>query len=272
MMTTGSERAASWSLITVTYNSAETLRRNWTGSDLPEGSEWIVVDNGSTDDSAGVAESLGARVIRSSENRGFSAANNLGYSHAGGDFIGYINPDVRVDAAGLARLAEVAAASGGLVAPQLLNPDGSEQPNGRGYPLLTAKIRNRLRGGDPHYLLRSEDGSPRAVCWAMGAAILGSRGAVDRIGGWDPTFFLYYEDKDICLRSWRADAPVLLVPDARWVHEWARETTGFRWAPWRREIASMARFYSRYPEFLTTRARSRRAHPDIDAAVFGARV
>jgi GT2 family glycosyltransferase len=106
----------------------------------------------------------------------------------------------------------------------------------------------------------------------MGAAILGSRGAVDRIGGWDPTFFLYYEDKDICLRSWRADAPVLLVPDARWVHEWARETTGFRWAPWRREIASMARFYSRYPEFLTTRARSRRAHPDIDAAVFGARV
>lgn len=257
------------SLITVTYNSADTLRRCWGLVDLPSHVEWIVVDNASSDDSAAVAEELGAIVIHAGKNRGFSAANNLGLARASGELIGFVNPDVIIDPAGLASLAEIAASHGALVAPQLLNPDQSEQPNGRGYPLLVAKIRNRLHGNDPRYRLRSTDGEPRAVCWAMGAAVFGTRELIDTIGGWDPHFFLYYEDKDICLRAWKSGAAVYLVPQVRWVHGWARETTQFRFAPWRRELASMAKFYARYPEFLGNARTSRRAHPRIERSVYG---
>lgn len=261
--------AVTVSLITVSHNSADTLRRCWGSASLPEGVEWIVVDNASTDDSPSVARGLGAKVIDAGGNLGFSAANNLGLEHAVGSFIGFVNPDVVVEFDELSGLETVSRERGALVAPQLLNADGTEQPNGRGFPLLTAKVRHRLRGGDATYLLRSVDGNPRPVCWVMGAAILGDRALFERLGGWDDHFFLYYEDKDIGLRAWKADIPVLLVPTARWKHGWARETTSLRWAPWRREIASMSKFYTRYPEFLIGARASRRAHPLASAGVYG---
>lgn len=257
------------SLVTVTYNSADILRRCWGGAAIPSHVEWIVVDNGSTDDSIATARALGAIVIDAQRNRGFSAANNLGLRRARGRMVGFINPDVVVDFAGLVRLERVARENGALVAPQLLDLDGSDQPNGRGFPLLRSKVRHRLRGGDADYLLRSLDGQPRAVCWVMGAALLGERVTFEQLGGWDDHFFLYYEDKDVCLRAWTAGIPVLLVPDARWTHSWARETTSLRWAPWRREIASMVKFYARYPEFLLGTRASRRAHPEVADRVFG---
>jgi len=254
-------------LITVTYNSAATLAEFWQRP-LPDGVEWIVVDNASTDDTADVADRLGAHVIRLGANKGFSYANNIGRQAARSEFVGFVNPDLRIDEAGLRELREIALSRGALVAPQLVNADGSLQPNGRGYPLLTAKIRNRLRGGDPRYLLLAHGSEPRPVCWFMGAAVFGAVEAFDRVKGWDPHFFLYYEDKDICLRAWAAGLEVLVSPRARFVHGWARETTRFSVAPWRRELASMAKFYRRYPEFLLGRRISARVHPDVESAVF----
>lgn len=262
--------AVSVSLITVTYNSADTLRQCWGAASIPPGMEWIVVDNASSDDSIAVARELGATILDAGANLGFSAANNLGLAHASGQFIGFVNPDVVVRFSEISELAAAAREHGALVAPQLLNTDGTEQPNGRGYPLLIAKVRNRLRGGDARYLLNSSDGNPRAICWAMGAAIFGERTAFEALGGWDPRFFLYYEDKDICLRAWAAGIPVLLVPAAKWTHGWARETTRLHWGAWRREIPSMTKFYARYPEFLWSMRSSRRAHPHIDRSVYGA--
>ena len=91
------------SLVTVTFNSAATLRHFW--ADWPrEACEWIVVDNCSTDDSVAVAESLGACVLRLSENVGFSAANNVGARMATGDVLGFLNPDVTATCAGVERL------------------------------------------------------------------------------------------------------------------------------------------------------------------------
>lgn len=265
----GGSRALT-SLITVTYNSAETLRRCWGDVALPEHIEWIVVDNASQDDSVKVARELGAKIVQLERNSGFSAANNAGLERATGDFVGFLNPDIQPDLSDLQALAEVARERRSLVAPQLRNVDGTEQPNGRGYPLLTAKVRNRLRGDDPRYLLRSENQEPRAVCWAMGAALFGYRDVLDAIGGWDDSFFLYYEDKDISLRAWKLGIPTFLVPGGNWIHGWARETASVNWRAWRRELASMARFYARYPEFLGGIGTSRRAHPVIEAAVYGA--
>ena len=257
------------SLITVTYNSREALQRFWHDRELDDHTEWIVVDNCSSDGTPEVAEALGARVIKLPKNVGFSAANNAGVDAARGSFIGYVNPDVRITPATVDQLEEVALATGAVVGPQLLDPDGTIQPNGRGFPLLTAKVRNRLRGDDTRYLLTTDGTEPYPVVWLMGAAVFGSRETIARIGGWDSRFFIYYEDSDIGLRAWREGVPVLLVPTATATHGWARETSGkFRWMPWLREIDSMAKFYSRYPEMLLTHEVASRAHPGITRAVY----
>lgn len=262
------------SLITVTYNSARALEEFWgRGATIPAGVEWIVVDNGSTDSSIEVAERAGAtQVIRLSENRGFGAANNHGLAVARGRFIGFVNPDIRVGFDDLARLSEVASRQQSIVAPQLLNADGTVQPNGRGFPFLADKIRNRL-GQQARlagrYLLYADADESRPVCWVMGAAVFGNRSDIEAFGAWDPHFFLYYEDKDFCLRAWRAGIPVALAPEARWVHGWARETTTWKATPWLRELASMAKFYARYPEFLGPRRLAARKHGDVHRWVYG---
>lgn len=274
------EQVAPWcSLITVSFNSSAALAEFWgKNAPRPGGVEWIVVDNNSSDESAQLARALGATlVIELDENRGFSAANNVGLAAAAGEFIGFVNPDVRVDFADLPQLFRLAVAENAVVSPQLVNADGTLQPNGRGFPLLPDKIRNRLAGTAAkgrasegnRYLLFSASGVPRRVCWLMGASIFARREVLDSFGAWDPFFFLYYEDKDICLRAWQAGFPVVLAPGSRWTHGWARETARARATPWRRELASMYRFYRRYPEFLFSRAAAARRHARIDREVFG---
>jgi N-acetylglucosaminyl-diphospho-decaprenol L-rhamnosyltransferase len=262
------------SLITVTHNSQRALEEFWGKNEkLPAGVEWIVVDNCSTDGSADVAERLGAtQVIRLSENLGFASSNNEGLRAAHGDFIGFVNPDVRVKYTDLKMLKEVAHQQQAVVSPQLINADGSLQPNGRGFPFLLDKVKNRL-GAEAklhgRYLLFSNTDEPRMVCWLMGASVFGSRETLDKFGAWDPHFFLYYEDKDFCLRAWKADIPVALVPRAKWTHGWARETSNLSAMPWKRELASMFKFYRRYPEFLLPRAVASRKHARISREVYG---
>jgi GT2 family glycosyltransferase len=240
-----------WTLITVAFNSSAQLRKYW-GHRVPSTVEWIVVDNGSTDDSVLVARSLGARVIELGRNRGFSAANNVGLAIATGEHIAFVNPDVTVKFADLAGLAERIRRHGGLISPQLVNDNGLDQPNGRGAPLLLSKVVHRLSSEAQHdsYLLFAGAAEERYVFWMMGAVVAGAASTFEELGGWDERYFIYYEDKDIAIRAWRSGFSVVLAGQYRWTHGWARETTRFRAVPWGREISSLVKFYAHYPEFL----------------------
>lgn len=245
-----------WSLITVTHNSAAALARYWS-TPLPDNVEWVVVDNRSSDGSAEVAEFLGARVIRLDRNIGFGAANNVGFHATTAPLVGFVNPDVTIAAESLPALADVIGSTGGIVSPQLVNPDGSLQANGRGYPFLAAKIRNRLESSTPSTTYRryAEPDEDLPVVWFIGAVVLGHRKIFQRLGVWDERFFVYYEDSDLGLRAAAAGVPRIVCGRIRWVHGWARETTTLRWSAWRRELASMWKFYSRYPRLLSLRPR-----------------
>jgi len=191
-----------WSLITVTYNSADDLRKYAAGP-LPTDVEWIVVDNHSSDESVKVALSLGATVISLSENVGFGRANNVGLRQAHGAHVGFINPDLKVNYENLAALARLLdeASEDCLVAPQLTNPDGTAQPNGRGVPTVLRKLSNRLNLKNTGYRIYANPGEQVYVAWAIGAAIFGRRATIDALGGWNEAFFIYYEDHDLGLRA-----------------------------------------------------------------------
>lgn len=242
-----------WTLVTVTYNSAETLSRVWRGVDLEGCADWVVVDNNSSDESVSVATELGAEVIPLPENIGFGAANNVGLRRSESPFVLFVNPDVRPVVSDLSVFTSYLADHPlDLIAPQLLNLDGTPQPNGRGLPYLTSKIRNRtMKHGLEGKYLRFASRSENLVAeWAMGAAIGGTRERLEQLGPWDEHFFVYYEDSDLGIRNSATGGKTVILGETRWTHEWARETKRLSLSAWRRELASMSKFYARYPKLI----------------------
>ncbi|WP_328424150.1 glycosyltransferase family 2 protein [Micromonospora sp. NBC_00389] len=252
-----------WSVVTVTYNSADTLRQCWRDADKPY--EWIVVDNCSADDSVAVAEELGARVIRLPENVGFSRANNVGVREAAGQYILFANPDLEIGPDGFDVLRRHLDAHGGLVAPQLLSTEGVPQPNGRGFPYATAKLGNRkiwpLSRLHATYRVVANAGEAVYVAWVMGAAVAARTADFIAMGEWNERFFLYYEDHELGLRAWRHGLPVALLGDVRWTHHWARATNSFQWSRAHTlELQSAKTFFGMFPEFLVGLPLAARRH------------
>ena len=245
--------ARRWSVITVTYNSLRHLETHWAAEPRTRDFDWIVVDNGSTDGSFEFAKESATLALESGGNFGFAKANNIGLAEADSDYVAFANPDVTIPGRGWQEMMEHAIqTTNGLVAPQLLNANGSEQANSRGLPLLSAKIRNRLKpdsrkGRD---YARTGFQEPTYCAWVMGAALAGRTSSFRELGGWDESYFLYYEDHEIGLRAWRNGIPVVLEPRVRWIHDWQRATTTPNVGAWRVEFQSMRKFYSAHPEFL----------------------
>ena len=239
-----------WTLITVTYNNSSELAEWWAGTDLGD-VKWIVVDNNSSDGTADTAAALGADVVRLGRNVGFSRANNVGLERTTSEFV----------ASSLPEIAKLVRERRAVVCPQLTNPDGSPQPNGRGLPFLIDKLAHRgvnLPGSRLSDYIPPTNSAPTFVAWAMGAAICAQTKPLQIAGGWDERYFLYYEDHAFGLDAWRRGQEVIVLPSARWTHAWKRETKGIRLKPWMREIASAARFYSQYPGLLVPRGGRRR--------------
>ncbi len=220
-------------------------------------SEIIVVDNGSRDRTIDSlpAQFPGVSLLCLSENRGFSAGNNRGVEHATGDLLLFLNNDawfIHDTPNTLGRLFE-SDPSIGILGPKLVNPDGSFQMSFGDDPSLLSewrmrRIARRLAGGDPT-IGRALDAQYRAatqVDWVTGAALMMRRTIFDRVGGFDESYFLYFEDIDLCRRVRDLGLRVVYAPTSRVVH--LRGASGDR-APARvaREYrASQLRYYQKY--------------------------
>lgn len=248
-----------WDIITVSFNNSKQLKRNWNWMldvGVSDSINWIVVDNNSKDDSIEIARELGATVIALSSNVGFSKANNIAFKKSNGEFVLFANPDLRVEANDLPKLATTIEKFPGICSPQLVNEDGSWQKNGRGLPFLSAKLAHRgvpllgMLKGSKQYLPEIRVDKVYDVEWLMGASIACSRKVFSSIGLWDESFFIYYEDHELGLRSRKKGFSVKVDSRFSWKHEWARETKGFNCAAWKHEIKSAFEFYRRNLKYL----------------------
>jgi N-acetylglucosaminyl-diphospho-decaprenol L-rhamnosyltransferase len=242
--------------VLVTYESAEDLPTCL--SSLPEAAaphelEVVVVDNASSDDSTGVARSLGVKVIENPGNLGYGTAVNRGAAEDAAPWLLIANPDLRLQPGSLARLLATAEADAtiGCVGPRLRNPDGTDYPTGRRFPSLLVGGLHALVGtvwpANPatrRYHQTDLDRSRAAtVDWVSGACMLLRRSAWDEVGGFDPAYFMYFEDMDLCLRLARAGWRVVLEPRATVDHVGGGSS---RSAPYRKVLnhhRSAMRFY-----------------------------
>jgi N-acetylglucosaminyl-diphospho-decaprenol L-rhamnosyltransferase len=186
---------------------------------LPTRPELVVVDSGSSDGGAALAERHGAHVVRMPGNPGFGAANVAGLEHVRTPVTVLLNPDVELLDDGLARLVELAAARDALVVPRLLNGDGSVQRSAHPEPgtvraLVPALVHPRLL---PRRLRLEADpwrsDTPRRVGWAIAAAVAARTDTLRRLGPFDPDAFLFFEDLELCLRASAAGVPTELHPE-----------------------------------------------------------
>jgi N-acetylglucosaminyl-diphospho-decaprenol L-rhamnosyltransferase len=192
--------------------------------------ERIVVDRGVVDDSRRLADRADPdhRWIDAGGNLGYGRAANLGAAASTASRLLICNPDVEVapDAvtALLARL-EVEADLG-LVGPLVRNPDGTIYPSARTFPDMADAIGHGLLGAVApgnrftrrYRLLDWDHGEAARIDWVSGACFLVRRSAWDAVGGFDPRYFMYLEDVDLCWRLGALGWGVGFEPGAEVVH------------------------------------------------------
>ena len=64
----------------------------------------------------------------------------------------------------------------------------------------------------------------RMVDWVQGSAFMIDGALFDELGGFDERFWMYFEDIDLCRRSWRAGRPVYYLPDVELFHAYGKES------------------------------------------------
>jgi GT2 family glycosyltransferase len=195
------------SVVVCTYNGARTLRETCTALaalDYPD-AEVIVVDDGSTDDSAAIATECGFRVI-STENQGLSAARNVGMHAATGEFVAYVDDDTMPDPHWLTYLA-AAFQSHDWVA-----VGGPNLPVSGDGPAADAVA---AAPGNPSHVLYDD----RSAEHIPGCNSAFRRDALMAIGGFDPRFRAAGDDVDVCWRLQTRGGQIGFAPAAMvWHH------------------------------------------------------
>jgi GT2 family glycosyltransferase len=182
--------------------------------------EVLIVDNASTDASIEwVAETYPqATIIRNQANLGYAGANNVGFDHARGEFIAVLNPDTEVDPLWLVELVAVLQASPeiGLVTPKVVHMDRPAAINACGNDVTITGL-TFCRGLDEPADRFNELQRVPAV---SGAAFVIRHDLLDRIGPFDKSFFVYFEDTDLSLRAQLAGYTCVFVPRAIVRHQY----------------------------------------------------
>jgi N-acetylglucosaminyl-diphospho-decaprenol L-rhamnosyltransferase len=198
----------------------------------------VVVENGPTEATwAAVSAALTSSVLlRVSRNVGFARANNIGARALPGSAYLLVNNDAFVHRPGsVAKLLADLRPGVGIVAPRLLNEDGSLQPTVVPFTTpsvalvrasgLSRFVPNRSR---PFWSTHWDHASSQEIEATIGAVML-VRGEVwDAVGGLSETSFMYAEDLDLCWRARRLGVTAWFDAEAEFVHV-GGASSGTRW-------------------------------------------
>jgi len=270
------------SVIVASHNTRRLLERCL--HELGDAHEVVVVDAASTDGSADLVRDRFPRVhlVALEANTGYGGAMNEGIARARGAFLLLLNADAWPRPGGVERLVACAGreAAVGIVGPRLLNPDGTLQPSVRGFPtlwrlateyLFLRRLAPRSRALNSFYGAGFDHATPRDAEFLVGAALLLRRELIDDVGAFDPRFFMFNEEVDLCFRARAAGWRVLFCPDAEFVHVGGASTRQVWPSMYREQLRSHLRFLAKH-HGLAYAERGRRllvAAMLARAAVFG---
>lgn len=254
-------------VIIVSYNVADLLRKCLRSVLASQGVELAVcvVDNGSADGSADLvrAEFPQVHLIVSAENRGYSAANNLGIRYFLAQtppprYILLLNPDTEVPPEGIAEMVAYLDRNpeAGIAGPKLVRPDGSldlacrrsfPSPEVSFYRMVgLSRLFPRSRRFGRYNLTYLDPDVETEVDSVVGAFMLVRREALEAAGPMDEDFFLYGEDLDLAFRVKARGWKVLYYPKVVVLHHKGESTRRARARAVREFYRAMLIFYRKH--------------------------
>ncbi len=280
------------SIITVTWNSKDTIERlidsipaavfdPVTGRSLNY--EHWVVDNASTDGTAEfITKKYGqetvtgqnmssesfefssetvprVRLWKNPENEGFGAANNWAFHRAQGDFILFLNPDMKLVPESLFKACEWMwyHPEVGIMAPKLVTETGEVNLNAgpRRFPTvfnqlaIILKIPHFFSKVLDHYLMKDFDfGKEQEVDSVRGAFMLVRHDFLGKLGtAFDPRYFIWFEDVDLCREAKRLGYKVVYNPAIQAV-DFVGQSFKQRTTAWKQKnfTASMVKYFKKW--------------------------
>jgi len=214
----------------------------------------IVVDNSAVPEPAAsvVARHPTARLVRSGTNLGYGAGANLGVREGESDYVLVMNSDTRLHAGAVEALIDDLDRhpEAGIAGPRLVDDRGATQPSCSQFPTPGRLV---LHETGLWKLLRStrfaercapffEPDVARPVPCVLGAALFIRRRDFDRVDGFDPGYFMYYEEVDLCRRLVDLGVVTRFVPSATIGHIGAASTKAHHVAMQREMLRSLARY------------------------------
>ncbi|HBR80032.1 MAG: hypothetical protein UX09_C0047G0003 [Candidatus Uhrbacteria bacterium GW2011_GWE2_45_35] len=229
------------SIFIVHYNTPRLLRQTLKGlyRFAPNCShEIIVVDNNPKSRVADQVKSEfpGVKIVVNEKNLGFGRGMNSAAAVADGRHFLIFNPDIAILEGSLDKLVNFLDEHPrvGAVGPKLLNPDRSLQTScyrfakpltilARRLP-LAEKIPSLKKELDRYLMNDFDHSSTKEIDYLLGASLLVRREAWEKTGGFDPEYFMYFEDQDLCRHLWQLGWKVMYYPESEIVHYHRRET------------------------------------------------
>lgn len=199
-------------VVIVTYCSEDTIlealepvKRGYDNGLL----ECVVVDNHSPDSTVELVSQHHSwlTLIESRENLGYGRGCNLGFKHVQTPYMLLLNPDAIIEPEDLKRLLDFMdeRSKAGIVAPAIQDQNNLLQ-NAGGLPTPSGILKNAAWAWQPEMRRPIQQEETFQTDWLCGAIMLIRCELFQRIGGFDPRFFLYFEETDLCLRSRQAGA------------------------------------------------------------------
>lgn len=209
-------------VVTVTYNSRGTIGpaldalREAYDTGL---ADTVVVDNASHDGTAGfvAGHAPWATLVRNSGNVGFGRGCNRGFECVATPYVLLLNPDAVITAQSLITLVDfmVQNPPAGICGPAVRETSGALQPAGALPDPWKIMLRPLLPGWASKELRHVVPGeAPTPSDWICGSVMLLRWRMLEEIGWFDPRFFLYFEETDLCYRARKAGWEIWTVGEA----------------------------------------------------------
>jgi N-acetylglucosaminyl-diphospho-decaprenol L-rhamnosyltransferase len=219
-------------VVTVTYSPGETLERflDTLGKATERSVQVILADNGSVDGAPErAAKRAGVRLVPMGENLGYGTAANRGIAELGDEYgwVVVVNPDIEWGPGSLDELLAAAGRwpRGGAFGPLIKEPNGTVYPSARQLPSLGKGVGHAVVGRvwrenpwTKAYRQSDAEVVERTAGWLSGSCQLFRRAAFDSVDGFDPRYFMYFEDVDLGDRIGRAGWQNVYVPSAEVMH------------------------------------------------------
>lgn len=226
-----SDQRPDLSVIVVNYNTGYLLERMFSALDAARGAprvQIIVVDNASRDDSVAIlrAKYPNVELIANRTNVGFGRANNQALPLVRGRYVLLLNTDAFVSPDTLTKTIGFMDENPqcGILGVKLVGEDGELQPCCRYFPtpwnvfLTKTGLDRVIKGSRLVDDMNWDHGAVRNCDWVPGCYYLVRREVIDRVGLFDPRFFLYFEEVDHCRAARNDGWTVTFYPFTSVVH------------------------------------------------------